>query len=369
VSSPGPRTFPTVVSNESLVFFGTYTLRRSEGIYVYSWSSGDLEYHNKAVGVINPSYLAIDPGRRYLFAVNEVRDHDGRLGGGVSSFAIDRKTGKLTFLNQQPSLGGDPCYLTTDKTGRALLVANYASGTLAAIPVEGDGKLGSPTDFVQHIGPGNHPRNPGPHAHCVEVDPTNRYVLACDAGLDKVLIYRLDASRGALEPSETPCIDLDPGTGPRHITFHPNGKYAYVITESGATIVAYDYDSRRGTLEELHAVPTLPEGFQERNSCADIHVEPSGRFVYGSNRGHDSIVIYAIDEDTGKLSYVGHESTQGRSPRNFTIDPTGTFLLAANQRTDNIVTFRIDPQTGRLTPTGAVADVPTPVCIKFMPIY
>jgi len=347
---------------------GSYTQGPSEGIYVYSWSSGALEHRSTATGVVNPSYLAIEPGRRYLFSVNEVRDHDGKLGGGVSSFAIDRKTGGLTLLSQQPSLGGDPCYITTDRTGRFVLVANYASGTIGVIPVEGNGCLGTPVDFAQHIGPGNHPRNPGPHAHCVRVDPTNRYVFACDAGLDRVMIYKFDSRHGSLDPHPDPWVEARREAGPRHLTFHPTSKYAYVVTESGTTIVAYAYDSGSGKLQELQTVPTLPEGFSGRNSCADIHVGPSGKFVYASNRGHDSIVIYAIDESTGKLSYVGHELTQGRTPRNFAIDPTGAFLLAANQNTDNIVTFNIDQQTGKLQPTGRKVEVSKPVCIKFMPI-
>ncbi len=367
MSSTPPRIFPTILSKETLVFVGSYTQGPSEGIYTYSWSSGALQ-HLSTVSSVNPSYLAIEPGRRFLFSVNEIRDHDGKLGGGVSSFEIDKRTGSLTLLSQQPSLGGDPCYITTDRTGRFVLVANYASGTVGVIPVGADGYLDTPLDFAQHIGPGNHPRNPGPHCHCVEVDPTNRFVFVCDAGLDKVMIYRFDSRSGSLDPCPDPWVDARREAGPRHITFHPTYKWAYVITESGTTIVAYAYDPSRGTLQELQIVPTLPEGFTGRNSCADIHVTPSGKFVYGSNRGHDSVVIYAIDETTGKLNYVGHESTQGRTPRNFAIDPTGSYLLAANQNTDNIVTFGIDPQTGKLQSTGKIVQVSKPVCIKFMPI-
>jgi len=368
MSTSMPRIFPTILSKESLVFVGSYTQGPSEGIYVYSWSSGMLEHKFTAAGVVNPSYLTIEPGRRYLFSVNEVRDHDGKLGGGVSSFAIDKKSGELTLLNQQPSLGGDPCYITTDRTGRFVLVANYASGTIGVIPVETDGYLDTPVDFAQHIGPGNHPRNPGPHAHCVEVDPTNRFVFACDAGLDKIMAYKFDSRQGTLDPHPDPWVETPREAGPRHITFHPTGMYAYVVTESGTTIIAYAYDSERGKLQELQTVPTLPEGFTGRNSCADIHVTPQGKFVYASNRGHDSVVIYAIDGETGRLSYVGHQSTGGRTPRNFAIDPTGAYLLAANQNTDNIVVFSIDQQTGKLQPTGRTVEVSKPVCIKFIPI-
>jgi 6-phosphogluconolactonase len=246
-----------------------------------------------------------------------------------------------------------------------VLVANYGGGSVAVLPIQEDGQLGAATDVVQHVGSSIHPtRQQEPHAHSITLDPTNRYALACDLGLDQVLIYRFDSAAGKLAPNDPPGAPLRPGAGPRHLAFHPSGRYVYVINELDSTLTVFAWDETRGTLREIHTMPTLPEDFAGKNTCADLHVAPSGRFVYGSNRGHDSIVIFAINAQTGELSYVGHESTRGQTPRNFAIDPTGTFLLAANQRSDTIVSFRINQETGKLTPTGQVTRVPTPVCIK-----
>jgi 6-phosphogluconolactonase len=236
---------------------------------------------------------------------------------------------------------------------------------VAILPVQDDGRLGEATDVVQHQGTSVNPqRQEGPHAHSITVDPTNRYAFAADLGLDKIMIYRLDLTRGKLQPNDEPWAQVHAGAGPRHFAFHPNGHYAYVINEIDSTLTAFTYQSTNGTLRTVQTVSTIPGDFSGTNYCADIHVAPSGKFVYGSNRGHDSIVTFATDETTGKLTCVGHESTQGRTPRNFTIDPTGTFLLAANQSTDTIVTFRIDQQTGKLLSTGHVTEVPTPVCVQ-----
>lgn len=354
---------------ELLVYVGTYTRGRSEGIYVYRMdaSSGALELLSKATGVSNPSFLAIHPQRHYLYSVSEISDFAGKPSGAVAAFKIDPKTGDLTRLNQQPSHGAGPCHLSVDKTGQFVLVANYGSGSVAVLPIQDDGQLGEATDFIQHQGSSVDPRRQvGPHAHSVTLDPTNRYAFVADLGLDKIMIYRLDLSQGKLKPNDEPWAQVKAGAGPRHFDFHPNGKYAYLINELDSTMTGFTYDGTRGRLSEIQTVSTLPDGFEDTSYCADIHVSPSGKFVYGSNRGHDSIVIFESDEGTGKLTYVDHESTQGETPRNFAIDPTGTFLLAANQNGDTVVTFRMDQQTGRLMPTGHVAEVPTPVCLKML---
>lgn len=356
---------------EMLVYVGTYTGKedRGEGIYVYRMhpASGALEFASSVSDIVNPSFLAIHPQKRRLYAVNEVDDFEDSAGGAVSAFSIDPKTGGLTYLNRQSSQGAGPCHLSVDATGKAVLVANYSGGSVAALPIRDDGGLGEATAFIQHRGSSVNPgRQSGPHAHSITIDPTNRYAFAADLGIDKILIYRLDADRAAITPNDEPWTQVHAGAGPRHFAFHPNGKYAYLINELDNTTVAYTYDDAAGTLREVQTITTLPEDFSDTSYCADIHVSPSGKFVYGTNRGHDSIVIFRIDGGTGQLTCVGYESTQGEFPRNFAIDPTGTFLFAANQNTDNIVAFRIDQQTGALTPTGHVTHVRAPVCVKII---
>jgi 6-phosphogluconolactonase len=355
--------------NGIFVYIGTYTRGRSEGIYVYRMeeSSGRLEFASVAKGMDNPSFLAIHPQERYLYAVNEVGGRAGKPSGAVSAFSIDPETGELTYLNQQSSHGTGPCHLSVDQTGQFALVANYGSGSVSVLPIHSDGKLGEATDVVQHQGSSVDPRRQGgPHAHSIILDKANRYAFAPDLGLDKIMIYQLDLTQGKLKPNEEPWAKVKAGAGPRHFTFHPNGRYAYVINELDSTLTAFTYDGTCGRLREVQTVSTVPEDFSGTSYCADVHVSPSGRFIYGSNRGHDSLAIFEIDQDTGRLDYVGHEPTHGKTPRGFAIDPTGTYLLAANQDTDTIVTFRIDQQTGRLMSTGHVAEVPTPVCLKMI---
>jgi 6-phosphogluconolactonase len=354
---------------QALVYVGTYTRGESEGIYVYRMdpSSGALEFSSKATGIENPSFLDIDPSRRFLYAVSEIGGSSSKPEGAVNAYSIAPGSGRLTYLNQQPTLGDGPCHLSVDRTGKYVLVANYGSGSVCILPIESDGRLGESTDFVQHEGSSVDPeRQQGPHAHSINIDAANRFAFAPDLGIDKVMIYRLDLARGKLEPSDQRFVRLQAGAGPRHFDFHPGGGYAYVINELGSTVTAFAYDASSGSLRELQTVSTLPDDFAGTSHTADVHVAPSGRFLYGSNRGHGSIAVFAIDESTGELSYVDREPTGGETPRNFAIDPTGTFLLAANQDTDTIVTFRIDQQTGRLESTGHVAEVPTPVCLKFL---
>ncbi|NQT81589.1 lactonase family protein [bacterium] len=356
---------------ELFLYVGTYTYGKSEGIYVHRMdlSSGALKFASVAKGVVNPSFLAFGPRRRHLYAVCEVSRLAGKPGGAVSAFRIDPKTGKLTYLNRQASGGAGPCHLSVHKKGNFVFVAHYAGGSVSVLPIQDDGQLGKVSDVVQHQGSSVNPRRQeGPHPHSVNLGPANRYLFVPDLGLDKIMIYGLDMTHGKLKPNEEPWARVKAGAGPRHFAFHPNGRYAYVINELNSTLTAFGYDEKLGRLRELETVPTLPGDFKGRNTCADVHVSPSGRFLYGSNRGHDSIVIFAIEEGTGKLAYVGHEPTQGKTPRNFAIDPTGTFLLAANQNSGTIVTFRIDRPTGRLSATGHVANVPAPVCLKMIPI-
>jgi len=368
------------MAEELLAYVGTYTLPilfgtgtvlkgKGEGIYVYRMDqvSGALELIFKVTDVANPSYLSFGPEHHFLYAVNELKSFEGNPSGTASAFSVDSETGEPEFLNRKIAHGTDPCHIIVDRTGRNVLVANYMSGSVCVLPIQGDGSLGDATDFVQHHGMSVNPkRQEGPHAHATVLDEANQYAFVPDLGIDKIVIYKFDPHHGKLVPNDQPWVQVRAGAGPRHLVFHPDGGYAYLINELDSTLVAFSYDTENGTLKEIQTVSTLPKDFAGVNNCADVNVSPSGDFVYGSNRGHDSIVIYGIDQRTGKLTYVGHESTQGKTPRNFAIDPTGRFLLVANQDSDTIVTFRIDPQTGKLLSTGHVTNVPTPVCIKMI---
>ncbi len=356
------------------VYVGTYTTHepelrgRGEGIYVYQFNpdTGGLAFVSLAADVPNPSFLTVHPDRRTLFAANETSSLDGEPFGAVSAFAIDNDTGGLTFLNRQPSHGTDPCYASVDRTGRNVLVANYTSGSIAVLPVTGDGRLQPAADIHQHRGSGpNQQRQKGPHAHFIAPDATNRFVMAADLGLDQVLVYELDAVRGVLIPNDPPAAPLPPGSGPRHLAFHPYRPFVYIINELASTITTCAWDREAGTLHALDTITTLPRRFDGRNSCAEILIGPSGNVVYGSNRGHDSIAILAIDPTDGTLIPHGHVASGGANPRNFTIDPSGNYLLVAHQDSDTIVTFRIDASTGDLMATGQTTNVPSPVCIAF----
>jgi 6-phosphogluconolactonase len=352
------------------VYVGTYTAGgKSKGIYRFELdpSTGATTRPELAAESANPSFLAIHPSRRFLYAVNEVANFGGNS-GAVSAFAIDPQSGSLKPLNQGSSHGSGPCHIVVDKQGRHVLVANYGGGSVAALAVGEDGRLGEATAAVQHKGSGADPRRQqGPHAHSINLDAANRFAVAADLGLDKMLVYRFDQDKGTLTPNDPPSTALAPASGPRHFAFHPDGRHAYVINEMKNTVTAFDYDPDRGRLEEVQTIGTLPEGYRGTSHTAEVQVHPSGQFVYGSNRGHDSIAIFAVDAGSGKLRAVGHQPTQGKTPRNFGIDPSGRFLLAANQGSGTIVVFRIDAQTGELRPTGASVEVPAPVCVKFVP--
>jgi 6-phosphogluconolactonase len=362
-----------------LVFIGTYTdpilfgtgqvlQGKGEGIYVFRLdeSSGALEAVGKTTGVTNPSYLAFSPSRRFLYAVNELKTYEGRPSGTVSAFAVDGRTGKLAFLNRQLTHGTDPCHVLVDDDGAHVFVANFASGSVCVLPVGEDGSLGEACDFVQHVGSSIDPsRQKGPHAHSVTLDPANQFTFVPDLGLDRLMVYRFDRRRGMLEAHASPWIKMKPGAGPRHVSFHPGGRFAYLVNELDSTVAVLSYDAAAGAFGWLQTVPTLPEGFAGASTCADIQVSPSGSHVYASNRGHDSIAIFRTDQRSGRLTVVGHEPTQGGIPRSFGIDPSGRFLLAANQDSDTVVSFRIEAD-GQLNPAGHVAKVPTPVCVKFL---
>jgi len=352
------------------VYVGTYTEPKSKGIYVYRFdpATGRSAPLGLAAETANPSFLAVDPSRRFLYAVNEISNYQGGKSGSVSSFAIDLKTGKLTLLNQIASRGTDPCYVALDKTGKYVLIANYTSGSVAAFPVLKDGRLGNASAFVQHHGSSvNRERQEGPHAHSIELSPDNRFALAADLGLDQVLVYRFDPVQGSLTPNTPPFAKLSPGVGPRHLAFHPSGKFVYVISEMGSTVTAFSYDAAGGVLHELQMISTLPKDFKGQNDDAEAAVHPSGKFLYGSNRGHDSVAAFTIDTQKGTLTPLADFPTQGKTPRNFAIDPAGAYLFAANQDSDSIVVFRIDPNSGRLTPTVQILQVPAPVCVTFVP--
>jgi 6-phosphogluconolactonase len=351
---------------EMTLFIGTYTSSTSEGIYVYRMNSqtGQLTKFS-SIKSENPSFLTLDRSKRFLYAVNELTEFEGKPSGAVSAYAIG-PTGTLKFLNQQPSMGADPCHLSVDRRRSNLLVANYTGGNVALLPILKNGTLGPATDVKQHEGSGPKEQQKGPHAHCIILDAREHHALAADLGSDKVMIYRFDPATHKLRPGNQPSISFQAGAGPRHLTLHPNGRYVYVINELDSTLTTLKYNDSAGTLTTLDTVSTLPTGFGDKSYCADVHVSPSGRFLYGSNRGHNSIVVFAIDARTGKPSLVEHVSTEGNWPRNFVIDPAGRFLLVANQRSDNVVVFGIDPRTGRLKPSEQTAQVPMPVCLKFL---
>jgi 6-phosphogluconolactonase len=352
-----------------LVYFGTYTRGEGKGVYVsrFDPQTGKLTEPELAGEVQNPSFVAIHPSGKYLYAVGETATFNGKETGAVTAFAIDRESGMLEQLNRQSSGGAGPCHIVVDKAGRNVLVANYGGGSCASLPLGDDGRLKEPASVIQHEGSSADPqRQKGPHAHSINLDAANRFAFVADLGLDKVLVYRFDPQTGKLAPADPASASLKPRSGPRHFTFHPEGEFAYVINELASTMTAFRYDPESGKLEEIQTLSTLPDDFDGNNSTAEVRAHPSGRFLYGSNRGHDSIAVFSVDPRTGKLTAVEHEPTRGQTPRNFNIDPTGRFLLAANQATNTVAVFRIDQKTGELEAVGEPLPVPSPVCIRFL---
>jgi len=368
-AAAAPRAFQG--ADDWIMYVGTYTLAPSKGIYAYRFEGATgaitpMGTAGLAAETVNPSFLAVHPNQRFLYAVNEISNYQGGKDGSVSAFSIDHATGTLTLLNRVSSRGADPCHLAIDKSGKWLFVANYSGGSIAAFPVGDDGKLGEASAFFQHSGSSvNKSRQSGPHAHETVVSPDNKFVLAADLGLDKVFTYRLDPAKGGLAP-DPQFVATTPGGGPRHLDVRPDGKFAYVLNEMLSSVAAFSYDASSGTLAHLQTISTLPPGFSANNSGAEIVVHPGGRFLYTSNRGQDSIAVFGIDAAKGTLTPVDGISTQGRTPRGFAIDPSGRFLVAGNQNSSTLVVFRIDQATGALTPAGTKLEVPTPVSVVFV---
>ncbi len=354
------------------VYFGTYTGARSKGIYVSRLDpSGHLTEPELAATTPSPTFLAVDPRHQFLYAANEINEFQGKKAGAVTAYAFDGATGKLTQLNQQSSGGQGPCHVSVDFSGKTVMLANYGGGSIESLPVQPDGSLGAPATFIQHTGSSVNPtRQTGPHAHCIVPAASDKFALVCDLGLDKVLVYKLNAKKGTLTPNDPPFATVKPGSGPRHLAFHTFGKYVYVLNEMGCTVTVFAYDNKKGTLAQIQDVSTLPEGQEKKSNFtgAEIMVHPTGRFLYASIRGHNTIAVFHIDVRTGTLTLVDNTPTGGRIPRNFSLDPSGRFLIAANQDSGNIVVFSIDQDTGRLTPTGQQLEIGSPVAMVFMPV-
>jgi 6-phosphogluconolactonase len=356
-------------SEKQWVYVGTYSGDKSKGIYrmEFDHATGKLSAPKLAAEARNPSFLALHPSHRFLYAVNEVDEADGKKGGAVSAFAIDQATGDLKLLNLQSTGGAGPCHVAVDRAGTHVLVANYGSGSASVLPIDEEGKLGRATAVVQHEGSSVDPgRQSGPHAHSINLDQGNAYAVVADLGLDKVMVYRYDPDKGALAANDPPAANVAAGSGPRHFAFHRDGRHAYVVNELNSTVTAFEYDPAHGALKTIQTVSAVPKEFSGKSYCAEIQVHPSGKFVYCSNRGHDSIAVFGVDPKTGLLTLAGHQGDHIKTPRNFAFDASGDFLLVANQDSDSVVVFRINPETGRLAPQGDPVAVPVPVCLKAM---
>lgn len=357
---------------EIRVYLGTYTEgagATSQGIYtaLFNPETGRFGDFTVAAAVKNPSFLALAPDHRHLYAVSELGLVNGQPAGAVNALAVDASTGGLTLLNQVSSGGAGPCHLGVDPSGRTLVVANYNDGAIGVLPVLLDGRLGGPASVLHHEGHSANPkRQDHAHAHSVNFSPDGRFAFVDDLGLDQLFVYRLDAGRSTLAPHDPSSISFQPGSGPRHFALHPDGRHAYVITEMGSMIVTLDFDAARGTFTETQTSSTLPAEFTGASACAEIAIHPSGHFVYGSNRGHDSIAVFRVDPASGGLAPVEIVSTRGSMPRHFAIDPSGRWLVAANQKSNTLAVFRIDTATGQLTPAGPLVSAPAPVCVLFV---
>lgn len=361
-------------AEELLVWFGTYTRNTgSEGIYVarLDTATGRLSDPMRAAEVVNPSFLARHPSRPVLYAVSEIADLDGKPTGGVTAFAIDLPSGMLQAINAEPSLGGGPCQVSVDPSGRCVLAANYGGGSTVCLGIRGDGGLepsvkGTPGGFIQHTGSSvNASRQEGPHAHCARTSKDGRFVLVPDLGIDRVLVHALDAAAATIHPHAEGVVE--PGSGPRHVALSPGGTRVYAINELALTVTGFDFDLEKGTLQPFQTISTIPDEITDREgfSTAEVVMHPSGRFLYGSNRGHHSIAMFRVHEEDGRLAFLGVEPIRGQTPRNFNISPDGRWLLAAGQDSDTVSVFEIDAENGRLTCSGQSVSVPTPVCICF----
>ncbi|MCB2410297.1 lactonase family protein [Hymenobacter lucidus] len=362
---------PGRAERELLLYIGTYGPPEQDNIFLCRLhpSTGALTRVAGFRGGVKPGFLTLSTDHRFLYAVNATLEFQGRATGSVRAFGLDQRSGALSLLNEQTSEGAGPCYVSLTPNGRGLLVANYFGGTISALPVQPDGALAPAVVVDQHQGAGPHKNQDRAHAHCILPDPAGRYALAVDLGNDQILSYALSAETGLPQLPGKVAFVAQPGAGPRHLAFHPNGRWAYVVNELNSTVTALAYDAAQGTFTALHSVPTLPADFAGANACADIHVSPDGRFVYASNRGHDSLVVLAVEAGSGRLGFVQHVSTQGKTPRNFTLSPDGRLLLVANQNSNSIFSFHVDAKTGQLTPTGHSAQVPAPVCLRLLPDF
>ena len=359
-----------IFASESLVYFGTFTTGKSQGIYVSRFDSttGKLSQPELAAKIKNPTFLAVPPSSKFLHAGGETTNAAGKIVGRVVAYDLDQTTGRLTLMNEANCAGSSsPCHLALDATHHCLFVANYGSGTIAALPVLGDGRLGEATTVIQHTGSGPNPkRQAGPHAHFILPSPDNRFTLDCDLGLDKIFINRLDAAAAKLTANDPPSVSVAPGSGPRHLVFSKDSKFVYVINELASSVTVFHYAAANAGLTEVQTVSTLPPNFNTNNTAAEIAIHPNGKFLYGSNRGHDSIAVFSIDSDTGKLTPVEHQSTLGHMPRHFAIAPGGRWLIAENQASDSVAVFSLDPDTGKLQPTGQTITIGAPVCSVFV---
>lgn len=350
----------------STLYVGTYTDKGSKGIYGWHFdeATGKVQPLGLMGASVNPSFLALSPDGKRLIAVNETGEYKGRPGGSVSSFSIG-VDGKLTLLSEAPSGGAHPCYVTLDAGAHHALVSNYTGGSVSVLPLDAKGQWGEATAFQPYTGKGpNAQRQEAAHAHSINLSPDGKFALVADLGTDLIHLHRYDSRTGTLKPADIPFARTAPGAGPRHLTFSPNGHFAYVLNELQGSLTTYAWDAKQGALIEKQTVSTLPPHYDQPNTCAEVRVHPSGKFVYASNRGHDSIAVFKVQKD-GRLDFVEHVSTGGKAPRNFVLSPSGKWLLAANQGTDNVVVFRIDPQTGKLSPSGETFTVSSPVCLRF----
>lgn len=352
-------------NKKTLAFIGSYADSSNAGVYTcqYDEENGSLEVTQQVNGLQNPTFLTVDAKNWKLYALTEGMDANQQRCGAANSYDIDPSSGDITFLNSEITLPATTCHITLDQTNQVVMVASYHGGMVGLSPVLADGRLGTTADIQQHQGASVLSVQDRPRAHSVFLDRANRYVGVCDLGLDRIILYKLDIpGKRLIRHSE---VQIAPGSGPRHFAFDPSYTFGYVINELSSTITAFGYNEQLGELTEIQTVSTLPDSFEGENACADIHVSPDGKYLYGSNRGHDSIVVMAIDALTGKLTVVEYAPTLGKHPRNFAISPDGQFLLVANKDSDNIVSFTRDFQTGKLIPTGSVLHLSKPVCIKF----
>lgn len=357
-------------TDEQLAYIGTYTegKNKGKGIYCYRFlpSKGEMRLLNVTQGIKNPSFLALHPNGKFLYAVSEIGQTNGKPGGSVWAYKIDNASGALTLINHQSSEGDGPCYAAVDNSGSCLLVANYDNGSIASLPIKSDGSLGKASSAIQHEGSSVDPeRQKGPHAHSINVSPDNHYVVAADLGMDKLLIYKLDTKTSTLVKNEPAFCSTPPGGGPRHLSFAQDGRFAYVANEMKSSISVCSFDAAKGALHEIQTVSTLKSN-RPGNSTAEIKMHPGGRFLYCSNRGDDSLAIFSVDHASGKLTLLGHQKTGGSTPRNFGIDPSGNYIVVCNQNSDNVLVFKIDLKTGLLNQLGETVTVPSPVCVKFL---